>query len=86
MINQWYKFPGTDFKDINSGENAMDLDDAPKRKDTPMEVVEAEKFNGLSVDELAYRIRVLKRETLRSKAELKEKAASKAAAEDVFKR
>ena len=64
----------------------MDLDDGPKRKDTPMEAVEAEKLDGLSVDELAYRIRILKRETLRSKAELKEKAASKAAAEDVFKK
>ncbi|MCH8323164.1 MAG: DUF1192 family protein [Proteobacteria bacterium] len=51
-----------------------------------MEAVEAEKLDGLSVDELAYRIRVLKRETLRSEAELEEKAASKAAAEDVFKK
>ena len=64
----------------------MDLDDGTERKDTPMEAVEAEELHGLSVDELAYRIRVLKRETLRSKAELKEKAASKAAAEDVFKK
>ena len=64
----------------------MDLDDGPKRKDTLMEAVESEKLGCLSVDELAYRIRVLKRETLRSKAELKEKAASKAAAEDVFKK
>ena len=51
-----------------------------------MEAVEAEKLDGLSVDELAYRIRVLKRETLRGEAELKEKSASKAAAEDVFKK
>ena len=61
----------------------MNLNDGPKRKDTPMEAVEAEKLDGLSVE---YRIRILKRETLRSEAELKEKAASKAAAEDVFKR
>ena len=64
----------------------MDLNDAPKRQDSPIEAIEAEKLDGLSVDELAYRIRVLKRETLRSEAELEEKAASKAAAEDVFKK
>ncbi|MCH7805994.1 MAG: DUF1192 domain-containing protein [Proteobacteria bacterium] len=57
-----------------------------KGKTPPMEAVEAEKLDGLSVDELAYRIRVLKRETLRGEAELKEKSASKAAAEDVFKK
>lgn len=64
----------------------MDLDDAPKKKDTPVEAIEAEKLDSLSVDELAYRIRVLKREIERTERELKEKSASKAAAEDVFKR
>lgn len=64
----------------------MDLDDLPKKKDTPIEAVEAEKLDSLSTDELAYRIRVLKREIERTEAELREKSASKAVAEDVFKR
>ncbi len=58
----------------------MDLDDAPKKKETPIEAIEAEKLEGLSLDELAERIRVLKREIKRTEAELKEKDASKAAA------
>ena len=64
----------------------MDLDDASKKKDTPIEAIEAEKLDSLSVDELAYRIKALGREIERTEAELKEKDASKAAAEDVFKK
>ncbi|MEE8296031.1 MAG: DUF1192 domain-containing protein [Sphingomonadales bacterium] len=63
----------------------MDLDDLPKKKDTPIEAIEAEKLDTLSLDELAYRIRVLKREIARSEAEIKAKSASMTAAEDVFK-
>ena len=63
----------------------MDLDDLPKKKDTPIEAIETEKLDTLSLDELAYRIRVLKREIARSEAEIKAKSASMTAAEDVFK-
>ncbi len=63
----------------------MDLDDLPKKKDTPIEAIEAEKLDTLSLDELAYRIRVLKREIVRIEAEIKAKSASMTAAEDVFK-
>jgi len=64
----------------------MDLDDLPKKKERPVDAVEAEKLDDYSVDELRERIRVLKREIERTEAELKAKDASKAAAEDVFKR
>ena len=63
----------------------MDLDDLPKKKSTPLDDIEAEKLDDLSVDELKERIKVLKREIARTEAELKEKDASKAAAEAVFK-
>ena len=63
----------------------MDLNDLPKKKDTAIEAIEAEKLDTLSLDELAYRIRVLKREIVRIEAEIKAKSASMAAAEDVFK-
>ena len=36
----------------------MDLNDLPKKKDTPIEAIEAEKLDTLSLDELTYRIRV----------------------------
>ena len=63
----------------------MDLNDLPKKKDTPIEAIEAEKLDTLSLDELTYRIRVLKREIVRIEAEIKTKSASMTAAEDVFK-
>ncbi len=63
----------------------MDSDNLPKKKDTTIEAIEAEKLDTLSLDELAYRIRVLKREIVRIEAEIKGKSASKSAAEDVFK-
>ena len=63
----------------------MNLDDLPKKKDTPVEAVEGEKLDGLSLDELRERIKILKREIERTEAELTAKGASMAAAEDVFK-
>ena len=64
----------------------MDLDDLPKKKERPVDAVEAEKLDDYSVDELKERIKVLKREIERTEAELKVKDASKQAAEDVFKK
>ncbi len=64
----------------------MDLNDLPKKKDTPIEAIEAEKLDTLSLDELTYRIRVLKREIVRIEAEIKVKSASMSAAEDAFKK
>lgn len=63
----------------------MDLDDLPKKKDAPINAVEAEKLDDYSVDELKERIKVLKREIKRTEKDLKAKDASKAAAEAVFK-
>ena len=63
----------------------MQMDDLPKKKDTPIEAIEAEKLDTLSLDELTYRVRVLKREIVRIEAEIKAKSASMTAAEDVFK-
>ena len=63
----------------------MEMDDLPKKKDTPIEAIEAEKLDTLSLDELTYRVRVLKREIVRIEAEIKAKSASMSAAEDVFK-
>ncbi len=63
----------------------MDLDDLPKKKDTPVDALEAEKLDDYSVDELKERIKTLKREIERTEADLKAKDASKAAAEEVFK-
>lgn len=64
----------------------MDLDDLPKNRDTLLETIEAEKLDTLSLDELAYRIKVLKREIVRIEAEIKAKSTSMTAAEDVFKK
>ena len=64
----------------------MEMDDLPKKKDTPIEAIEAEKLDTFSLDELTYRIRVLKREIVRIEAEIKAKSASMSAAEDVFKK
>ncbi len=64
----------------------MDLNDLPKNRDTPIEAIEAEKLDTLSLNELAYRIKVLKREIVRIEAEIKAKGASISAAEDVFKK
>lgn len=64
----------------------MDLDDLPKNRDTLLETIEAEKLDTLSLDELAYRIKVLKREIVRIEAEIKAKSTSMSAAEDVFKK
>ncbi len=64
----------------------MDLDDLPKNRDTLLETIEAEKLDTLSLNELAYRIKVLKREIVRIEAEIKAKSASMSAAEDVFKK
>ena len=64
----------------------MAMDDLPKKKDTPIEAIEAEKLDTFSLDELTYRIRVLKREIVRIEAEIKAKSASMSAAEDVFKK
>lgn len=63
----------------------MDLDDLPKKKDTPVDALEAENLDDYSVDELKERIKVLKREIERTEQDLKAKDASKAAAEAVFK-
>jgi len=63
----------------------MDLDDRPKKKERPVDVLEAEKLDDYSVDELKERIRVLNREVERTGVELKAKDASKAAAEAAFK-
>ena len=63
----------------------MELDDLPKKQSTPLEELEAEKLDSLSVVELKERIKILKREIARTEAELKEKNVSKAAAEAVFK-
>lgn len=63
----------------------MDLDDLPKKKDTPVDALEAEKLDDYSVDELRERIKVLKREIERTEQDLKAKDVSKAAAEAVFK-
>ncbi len=64
----------------------MDLDDLPKKKDRPIDAVEAEKLDDYSVDELRERIRVLKREIERTEQELSAKSASKQAAEAIFKK
>lgn len=64
----------------------MDIDDLPKKKERPVDILESEKLDNLSIDELQERIKVLKREIERTEAMLKEKDASKAAAEAVFKR
>lgn len=64
----------------------MDLDNLPKNRDTLLETIEAEKLDTLSLNELAYRIKVLKREIVRIEAEIKAKSASISAAEDVFKK
>jgi len=64
----------------------MDLDESPKKKERPVDAVEAENLDDYSVDELKERIRVLNREIERTEAELAVKDASKAAAEDVFKK
>ena len=64
----------------------MDLDDLPKKKSSPLENLATEKLDSLSVDELRMRIKILKREIERTEIELKEKSASKTAAEAVFKR
>ena len=64
----------------------MDLGDLPKKKDTPVEAIEAEKLDGLSLDELRERIKILKREIERVESELAAKGASMSAAEDVFKK
>ncbi|MHA1543651.1 MAG: DUF1192 domain-containing protein [Alphaproteobacteria bacterium] len=63
----------------------MELDDLPKKKDTPVDALEAEKLDDYSVDELKERIKILKREIERTEKDLKSKDASKAAAEAVFK-
>lgn len=63
----------------------MDLDDLPKKKSSPLDDVEAEKLDSLSVDELKERIKILKREVERTEKELAAKDASKQAAEAVFK-
>ena len=63
----------------------MDLDDLPKKKDSTLDALEAEKLDDYSVDELKERLKVLKREIERTEQDLKAKDASKAAAEAVFK-
>ncbi len=63
----------------------MDIDDLPKKQDSALDAIEAENLDSLSIDELAERVRILKREIERTEAEIKAKDASKAAAEAVFK-
>lgn len=63
----------------------MDIDDRPRKKDTPVEAIEGEKLDDYSIDELRERIRILKREIERTEAELSAKDASKQAAERFFK-
>jgi uncharacterized small protein (DUF1192 family) len=65
---------------------AFDPDDLPKRHPKPLDALEAEKLDALSVEELAYRIKVLSREIARTEAALKEKQASLSDAEKFFRK
>lgn len=65
---------------------AFDDDDLPRKKQGPLEAIEAEKLDSLSVDELEYRIKVLKREIARAQAMLKEKQAGLSDAEKFFRK
>lgn len=63
----------------------LDLDDIPRRTAKPLEVIETEKLDQLSVDELQYRIEVLKREIMRTEKILIEKKKSLSTAEQLFR-
>lgn len=65
---------------------AFDPDDLPKKQPKPLEALEAEKLDALSVAELQYRIKVLSREIERTQAALKEKQASLSDAEKFFRK
>ena len=65
---------------------AFDPDDLPKKQPKPLDALEGEKLDALSVAELQYRIKVLGREIERTEAMLKEKKASLSDAEKFFKK
>lgn len=65
---------------------AFEDDDLPRRKQGPLEALEAEKLDSFSVDELEYRIKVLGREIERAEAMLKEKQAGLSDAEKLFRK
>lgn len=63
----------------------MDLDDlVPRKSDAPLDGLEGEDLDGHSISELEERKRRLAREIVRVEAVIKEKEASKSAAESVF--
>lgn len=63
----------------------MDDDDLPLKKDSPLTLVSKEDLSEWSAFELKARIQVLTDEIKRTEAEIKEKSASRAAAEAFFK-
>jgi len=65
---------------------ALDPDDLPKKQPKPLDALEAEKLDSLSVAELRYRIEVLRRDIARTEKALSEKQASLSAAERFFKK
>lgn len=63
----------------------MDDDDLPLKKDSPLTLVSKEDLSEWSAFELKARIQVLTDEIKRTEVEIKEKSASRAAAEAFFK-
>lgn len=63
----------------------MDLDDLPRKKTGPLTDLELEDLSTISVDELDERVERLTAEIERTKQEIKNKQASRAAADAFFK-
>lgn len=64
----------------------LDPDDIPRRPSKPLEAIEVEKLDQSSVDELQYRIEVLKREIARTEKVLIEKKKILSTAEQLFRK
>jgi len=70
---------------LHRKETAMDFDDLPVKKDTPLTAVEKEDLSTISADELTERVERLKAEIVRTETEIQAKQASKTAADAFFK-
>lgn len=63
----------------------MDFDDAPRKKTGPLTDLEKEDLSTISAEELEERIERLNGEISRTQDEIREKKASRAAADAFFK-
>ncbi|MBL4837035.1 MAG: DUF1192 domain-containing protein [Kordiimonadaceae bacterium] len=63
----------------------MDFDDLPTKKASPVTAVEKEDLSSVSLEQLEERIVRLEAEIIRTKNEIKDKNASRDAAEAFFK-